>query len=677
MAAVSIKEVVELGDRYEIQPGQRLPAHDCGMAEAYAATDRIDPTRKVFALIALGHLANRGLAIAPTRNAAGAYLMWPAASAIVDWPVGTEGSEVLWGRRPAFVYAIPGGQKLLGDKGQIPQLNESQLLKNFIQPAIQLVRDLVILGSPHRAIRPQNIYFQSGDSGDVMFGDCLASPPGSNQPVALETIDSAMSDPIGRGGGSIADDLYSIGVLALMLYLGRDPVAHLSEEQIINAKINAGSFSTLAGGEKLAPSLAELFRGLLCDKVPDRWTIKHLEGWMTGAHFSPTLSSIPQRASRPMKFCGNEYLSKPAVAHAMSRHWNDAIALLASGDFDNWYKRGFGDEKAPDKMMRIQGLAAAYGPQSGIRDRTVSRFIIHLGGNLPLCYKDIRTSLTGLGAMLSHYYESKDKVQQIAELMHARLPHAWFEEQPNLKPEQMQLRRSLEIIDKVIDRAGPGYGIERVLYELDRGTPCKSSLIADYYVVDIADLLPAIDAAIPGAPHGTLPMDRHIAAFIATNMKRSMDNEIIGLANRADDIGYRTAILRLLAIVQRVNQQYDLPRLTAVVVEMLEPVIAAFHNTEMREHIRVQIEDHAKDCRFDEMLLLLDGEGSLRRADEEGFARAVQHYANLERGRTWLANGGLTETTRVRSIAHRASAMTATLVCSASLAAYGIYAVMF
>lgn len=677
MAALGVMEAVELGDRYEIAPSQRLAAFDCGMAEAYAATDRVDSSRKVFALIAPGHLANRGLAIAPTRNAAGAYLMWPVSSGIVDWPVGIEGSDVLWGRRPVFIYAIPAGEKVIGANNQYPTLSESQLIKNFLQPAIQMLRDLVLIGWPHRAIRPQNLYYQSGNGGDMMFGDCLASPPGSHQSAALETIDSAMSDPIGRGGGSMPEDVYAMGVTALTLYLGRDPVAHLTDEQIINAKINSGSFSTLAGGEKIAPSLAEFFRGVLCDKVSDRWTIKQLEGWMTGAHFNPTLPSVPQRASRPLKFCGVDYLNKPALAHGMSRHWADAIVMLFNSDFDNWYKRGFGDEKAPDKMMRIHGLAAAYGPQSGIRDRAVSRFIIHMGGNLPLCYKDIRTSLLGMGAMLSHYYEQKERVQQIAEAMRARLPHAWFEEQPNLRPEQMQLRRSLEVVDKVIDRQGPGYGIERVLYELDRGTPCKSPLVADYYVVEMADLLPAVDAAIPGAPHGTLPMDRHIAAFIATNMKRQMDNEMIALANRADDIGYRTAILRLLAIVQRVHQQYELPRLAQVVAEMLEPVIAAFHNAGMRDHIRKEIDGHAKNCRFDEMLLLLDGEGSLRKADKDGFALAIQEYANLERGRSWLTNGGLTDTSRVRGIAHKAAATTSALACTLGVAAYGLFALVF
>lgn len=677
MAVLGVTEAVEMGDRFEIQPSQRLPDYDSGMAEGYAATDRSDPSRKIYALISPGHLAIRGLALAPARNATGAYLMWPISAAIIDWPVGIDSGEVLWGRRPAFIYSIPPGERLVGPDGKIPEMSEQQLIKSFIQPAIHLLRDLLLVGCPHRAIRPQNMYYQSGKTGDIMFGDCLASPPGTGQPASCETVENAVSDPIGRGVGSIADDLYAVGATALMLFLGRDPVAHLSDEQIINAKINLGSFSTLAGGEKLAPGLAEMFRGLLCDKVSDRWTIKQLEGWMTGAHFNPTLPSIPQRSTRPLKFCGGDYLNRPALAHAMSRHWNEAMVLVNGADFDNWFKRGFGDEKAADKMARVVGLATAYGPQSSIRDRTVSRYIILMGGNLPLCYKDVRTSLTGMGSMLSHYFERPEKVQQIAEMMHARLPHAWVEEQPNLRPEQMQMRRSLEMIDKVIDRQGPGYGIERVLYELDRGTPCKSALIADYYVVSSADLLPAIDAAIPGATHGTLPMDRHIAAFIAASMKRSMDSEMVGLANREDDIGYRTAILRLIAIVQRVHQNYNLPRLAQVVVEMLEPVIAAFHNTAMRDHIREQIETHAKGCRFDEMLLLLDNDGSLRRADNDGFARAMQEYANLERGRSWLANGGLTDTARVRGIAQRAAAITATLTASACIATYGVIAALF
>ena len=152
MAVLNVKETVELGERFEISPGQRLQAYDCGMAEAFAATDRVDSAHKIFALISPGHLANRGLAIAPTRSATGSYLMWPVASGIVDWPVGIDNGTVLWGRRPAFIYAMPSGERLIGPDGRLPQMSETILIKSFIQPAIQLLRDLIVIDCPHRAM---------------------------------------------------------------------------------------------------------------------------------------------------------------------------------------------------------------------------------------------------------------------------------------------------------------------------------------------------------------------------------------------------------------------------------------------------------------------------------------------------------------------------------------------
>jgi predicted GTPase len=160
-------------------------------------------------------------------------------------------------------------------------------------------------------------------------------------------------------------------------------------------------------------------------------------------------------------------------------------------------------------------------------------------------------------------------------------------------------------------------------------------------------------------------------------MKQSMDGELLGLANRQDEIAYRTAVLRMLAIVQRVHQNYELPRLAQAIIEMLEPVMTSFHNTTMRDHIRSEIAKYAAGCRFDEMLVLLDSGGPLRQGDTNGFAHAVQNYASLERGRNWLVGGGLTEQSRVRAIAQRVAAITATLISSTCLAAYGVYAVLF
>ena len=681
--AVGFTEKVELGDRFEIAPGKRLPKLDSGLAEAFEAIDRDDPGRKVFALMAPGHLPCRGLALATERAVAGSHMMWPLMAAIADWPVGQDNNGVLWGRRPAFIYQQPSGERLFKgdaigrDEGSLLTVSEADLVKQVMQPAVLMLRGMTLIGTQHGAINPANMFYQNGSSGDFMFGDCLASPPGYIQPAAFCTVDNATAQPIGRGLGSIADDLYALGVTVLMLYLGRNPAAHLTDEQLVHAKINAGSFSALAGGDKLPPGIAELLRGLICDKITDRWTLKQLEGWIMGQHYSPILPGMPQRATRPIKFGGADYLSKPALAQAMTRNWSAGVDLISGPDFDNWFKRGFGDEKAADKMGRIINMANATGAASSIRDRMLSRYIAMMGGSLPLAYKEVVANLQGLGTYLAHCFDKPEKMQQVGELLHARLAYAWLDEQLNLSPVQMQIRRTLEQCDKVLDRPAPGFGIERVLYELAKGAPCRSSLIADYYVTELQDLLPAIDAAIGAAGAGTLPLDRHIAAFVAANMKRALDNELTALANRADDAGYRVGILRLIAIVQRAYPNQELPRLAAAIVEMLEPVIKAFHNAEIRQHVRDQIGHHAKECRFDEMLLLLDQDGKLRQGDSNGFAHAIREYAGLEQGRSWLQNGGLTETSRVRAGAQRAAAITSTFIASASLAGYGVYTVLF
>lgn len=681
--AVGFTEKVELGDRFEIAPGTRLPQFDSGLAEAYLATDKVEPGRKVFALMAPGHLPCRGLALAGERSATGSHMMWPMTAAIVDWPVGQDNNGVLWGRRPAFIYQQPAGERLFKgeaigrDEGSVPTVSEANLVKQVMQPAVMMLREMTLIGTLHGAINPSNMFYQNGTSGDFMFGDCLASPPGYIQPAAFCTIDNATAQPIGRGLGSLADDLYALGVTVLMLYLGRNPAAHLTDEQLVHAKINAGTFSAMTGGDKLAPGIAELLRGLVCDKVSDRWTLKHLEGWIMGQHYSPVLPGVPQRATRPIKFAGGDYLSKPGLAQAMARNWSAGVDLITGPDFDNWFKRGFSDEKASDKMNRVINMANATGAASSIRDRMLSRYIIMMGGSLPLAYKDIIANLQGLGTYLAHYFDKSDRMQQVGELLAARLTHAWLDEQMNLSPAQMQVRRALEQCDKVLGRPAPGFGIERVLYELAKGTPCRSALIADYYVTELKDLLPAIDAAIGAAGSGTLPVDRHIAAFIATNLKRQIDNELTALANRADETAYRVGILRLIAIVQRAHPSQELPRLTAAIVEMLEPVIKAFHNADIRQHVRSEIERHAKECRFDEMLLLLDPDGKLRQGDSNGFGHALREYAGLEQTRAWLQNGGLTETSRVRASAQRAAAITSTFIASAGLAGYGVYSVLF
>ena len=667
-------DLVMLRDRFEIKPAARLPQFDQGSAQAFLAEDRSQAGRKLFALICPGTVSCRGLNL-PERKGQ-IPMLWPDASGVVDWPVAAQGGEPVWGRRPALVYPQPSGERMAKDDTQpLPRLTEQVITRSVIKPAMVMLRELAHVGLAHRAIRPSNIYYAAGSNGEVVFGECFANVPGSDQPVLFETVENGMANRMGRASGSQADDLYALGVLLLLLHTG-NPLHGLADEAIVAAKVNFGSFSALAGGEKVSPTMAEVLRGLLCDKLSDRWTLRNLEMWMLGQYFNPVLPTLAQRATRPIRMAGGEHMSRPAAAHAMINHWDEAVSLVDNGTLESWLKRGFNDEKVAEPLALIKGLSMTYGPSAGAKHRMVSRLIQFMGLSFPICYKSVRVNASALGTMLASVIDQPTLRTEFIDMLRGRLPQGWVDQQLKLTSELAQIRRVLEGIEKVIERPGPGYSVERVLYELDPGMPCRSELIGDYYVTDLKDLLAAIDAALPGAEAGTAPVDRHIAAFVAARISRPIERELGQLANTADPIVHRMGVLRLLAAVQRHHPNHDVPRLAEAMLELMKPVVESFHRLQSRSELHHKLERLAGEADFVQMAELLDDEGPYRRIDIQGFEQARSSYAELEREAQWLDGGGLTSPQRIQASARVSAAISAAFLASAVMAAFTVAMVL-
>jgi eukaryotic-like serine/threonine-protein kinase len=660
-----------LGDRFELKPASRLAQFDRGTAQAFAADDLSHPGRKLFALIASGTLPCRALDLPDRRGKS--PLLWPEATGMVDWPVRMEDGAPVWGRRPALVYAQPGGAPMAkSDDDPLPKLNEQTIARTILKPAVDMLRELEALDLPHRAIRPTNIFYASGDSGEIVFGDCLAAIPGADQPTVYETAENGLANRMGRSGESRADDFYALGVLVLAMYMGRRPMQGMSDEAIIAAKINFGSFSALSQGEKFSPALAELLRGLLSDKVADRWILRNLEMWMLGQYFNPVLPGLPQRATRPIRFGGNDHISKPALAHAMAWHWDEATEFVADGALESWLGRGFNDDKVAEPLSIIRGLASSYGAPTGVKHRTVSRMIAFMGPALPICYRAIRVNIEALGNMLASVIDQPPLRNEFAELMRARLPHGWLEQQAKQTPDVAALRRVLDKVDPLIERPGPGFVLERALYELAPTAPCRSELVGDFCVTQLRDLLPAIDAALPGAAAGTLPMDRHIAAFIAARLGRNVERDLGALANMAEQVPYRLSVLRLIAAVQAVHPTRDLPRLGETVAAMLAPVVESFHRLASRDALHDRVKLLGANSDFQQLAEMLDAEGITRQIDEQGYLQAQQTFAALEKEAQWLESGGLSAPAIINASARVNAAVTSAFLASVVIAGFAV-----
>ena len=86
-----------------------------------------------------------------------------------------------------------------------------------------------------------------------------------------------MCHPAGRGDGSIADDVYALGVLLLWCVLG-GPASWAEPSGLLRRKLELGSLPALAAGSAVSGAFQELLRLMLAEdpdhhheSVDPRW----------------------------------------------------------------------------------------------------------------------------------------------------------------------------------------------------------------------------------------------------------------------------------------------------------------------------------------------------------------------------------------------------------------------
>ncbi len=606
---------VPLKDRYDISLDQALPQFDTAPAMAYRATLRRDTKRRLFALICDPKLPLRLAGMAAMHRITHRNVM-----GVVDWGV------IFWppeGRRcPVLILEQPNGNPAFPSlDAEVPPMQEEQVVQRFVKPMINALRELHGAGVLHRAIRPDNIYFDETLGGEAVLGECVSAPPGIAQPVAYETIQCGQCAPAGRGEGGPENDLYALGVTMLALLTGRSPGHGQDEQLILREKLVAGSYGALAQKLRVSLTMLEPLRGLLNDDPKERWGLEQLLLWSAGRRLSPKQQVLPAKGSRPFVFMGQNLATAREVAHAFAGNFDEAVAPVSDGSVDQWLRRSLSEDE------RVEAMNAAKGA-GGDGDRIVSRAIIALDPAGPIRLREFRANLDGLSTLLaSHADDSRARQLFHQVIMNGLIPF-WLEMQQRALPDQMRIMTKFERIRSVIDRIHHGFGVERAIYELNVEWPCMSPLFERDYVPLLEYLLPALDrvAAQSDQPPKRL-VDRHIAGFIATHSKRGIGSELSDLDNEQPAL-QALAQIKLLAAVQGQGQIMELPSLCRAAVGLLEPSIERFHGASRRKTLRDKLSKAAASGKLSEVLNIVDNYQELTE-DQRLFDRAVAEYADV------------------------------------------------
>jgi hypothetical protein len=515
--------------------------------------------------------------------------------------------------------------------------SEQALVGDVLRPAAHALDRLHRLGLTHRAIRLDNV-FQERPGRPVTLGQAWAAPPAMHQPALYEPPYSAMCLPAGRGEGSIADDVYALGVLIVLLALGRVPMQELDPAAVLRRKLELGSFQALVGEARLPPLIADLVRGMLAED-PEHRPPPALLLDPAAARGRRVAARPPRRAQRPLLFADQSVWDARTLAFTMAQNPEQAAQAMSAGTVMYWLRRGLGDGTAGSQLEEM----VRHRHDEGARERAadalmVMRAVVLLDPLAPLCWRGTALWPDGLGSALAEALgRDGETVARLDEVVAAEAVTGWAMlraercDPTRLRTEARQWRGLAQI-------RGPAGGMPALAYALCPLLPCASPLVARAWAVQPAELSVALDVAAATVDLAVSPVDRDVAALLAARCDRRMESEAAGLGS-ADPDTVGLARLRLLAQMQRRYDPHPRPGLTRWVARHCQTLVELWCNRPQRAALAKRLETLA-DAGFLLPLLGLFDDALARAADQQGARQATEEVLRIDEELRRIAAGG-------------------------------------
>ncbi|WP_158745868.1 hypothetical protein [Acidisphaera sp. L21] len=597
----------------------------------------------------------RGRALGAVSNLGTPHMLPPVAHGPTTMPGGETGYFV--------ICPAPPGPSLLANLRAWP---EAELTDFVLKPMALALGELQARDVTHRAIRPDNL-FQSAPRTPVTLGCAWATPPACHQPSWMEPAYSAVCLPAGRGDGRIADDVYSLGALMVMLALGANPVEGVPDEEVLRNKLEFGSYSAIVGNHRLPPILVDLVRGMLADD-PEHRPSPALLANPAAARARRIAARPARRAQRPIEVGGQHAWTSRMLAHALMRAPNAASPMLRNGTIDRWLRRGVGDVTAASAIdeaarMRDAEVLAADGKADAM---LITRSIALLDPAAPLVWRGLAIWPDGLANALDNaLHFAPEQAEALAEIATAQVPTAWVEKRGGGRDATVSRLEGLET-RHWFTGSRTGAGAWRLSYHLNPMVPCESPATARAWVVRLADILPALEATAARSPRGDQPLvDRQIATFIEARRDERLDVDLSRLAGAmtAPDL---LSQLRLLARLQGKLSTTDLPNLSRWAADAVQPMLQHFSSRSRRQRLAERLSALAQAGQLAPMAAMLDDEPE-QESDKHGLAGAKARLAEIEAALAEWSELAEIKAAQARRVGHEVADGVGLLACVVAL----------
>jgi hypothetical protein len=591
-----------------------------GGLPAYAVSDRQSAGSDLMA-IAVDRRAPPRLRPLQVLNAPQDGLLTPLAHGVGPGRGGDDGYYV--------ISAAPPGPSLATT---LHGWRDADLIAQFLRPAARVLVHLQTVGVTHRAIRLDNVFAQR-PGGPVVLGNAWASPPAMHQPAIYEPPYAAMCLPAGRGEGSIADDVYALGVVLLILACGRVPMADLDAIAIIYRKIELGSYQALVGDVRLPQMIADLARAMLAEDPADRPTPAALLD-PTAAKTRRRGTRVSPRAQRPLQLGRLTVWDRRTLAFALATESLIGLQAVTQGVVARWLRRDLGGQPLASQVDELVRRRQADGGDALL----MMRLVVMLDPLAPLCWVRVALWPDAVGSALAAVLGvDADITAALHDMIETEAIAIWGDLRPD-RCDHTLLRLDARQYRAIGQIRGIGGGLWRLVHTLCPLMPCASPMIAGRWSVTVGELALALEVASGKANHDDPPVDGHVAAFLAARSQRRLESELDALSAARDAAGAALARLQLLAAVQHRFCQQPLPALSAWMVDQCQILVGSWQHRQRRAALEQTLRDLAM-AGFLTPIVALFADGRARAEDAMGAHQAAERVAAIDTTLQRLADG--------------------------------------
>ncbi|PHQ70242.1 MAG: hypothetical protein COB93_06010 [Sneathiella sp.] len=546
--------------------------------------------------------------------------------------------------RQSFIFTMPeGGLVFNANEGP---LAEQQILEVIVPLILQVMGSLEPIGAAHRGIRADNLFFVDEGRKQVILGESVTMPPGSDQPVVYEPLESANAHMFGRGNGSLGFDAYALGVLVVHLLGGKLPGQGLSAEELFTRKLQHGSFAALTEDVSLPPWANLLLTGLLQDDPHRRWDLETLGRWREIMHDRPKPGRGDRPALAPILFKEQEYHSSRLLAQAFSHDPKAAAGLLENDKLGNWFKNCLHDSDTADTLSHIR--TTSIGASKGHKRNEITattQIISLLDPEGSLWFRDVTFAWGGLGGLLAYAFmkDPGSLKNTLAELLEngLLLTVATNDEDWSVLKRRgwLSMSKASDCFEYMKSKAQLGFGLERCLYEMNPTVACLSSVLIGCDVRTLPQFIEIAEKKLLASQGKSNPFDRHGAAFIAAKSS-GLRKYFSRLSNSSQgDVAHSIALLQMAAHLQKIYHPKPLPGFCLLMETLLTPLFGKIQSELRRELARKRYQSVRNSGDIGAILATVDLERQLN-LDSQEYIRAIDEYVGAERLATQLQNAG-------------------------------------